>query len=897
MPFRHRMYCKSFHMLKVSFVSGSAQHGVRPPEICLFSKNVSFPIDNRTIPMSCRDRCFKTTKRSSMLECMCDPACMFIGDCCYDYLLECDPRSLNISVALREQFSIFYRFDRHSDCVTLGLSDITPLKMVNTCPKSLHNSSDIESMCTNAPDKSTISSCIPVESGGVLYRNIYCDACHGLPLHQLHPVASYEFIFRAHSLQITDNNLLPFFNNINCRECKLTFRSTLIPLVRFGDACWCHQALPDRSCNDMLYVEDCNAYSRVVYDKYHQPYNNEMCKTCDNDGEASVSRLSHCESMCGLTSDIRDLVQLFDFTSKSSLPIYVCKKYYKKGQSFNPCLLKQCQVAFEAHDDICMSGATAKVCYSPKHNRHKFDYLIANLFRSAIIIQYKAASEKGPLFSERDHWKSTSCTHLPAMYNSFMLRVWTGSIQCAIVYFDTMVFAKLSGDLSIRDISKGFFPDLDVLHTMLLNHDPLSGISCSSGARFVYMEHMEILKDGVVQGISQESKLVFISNKDPLVMTQRQFAADIRTWAIICKPRVEDNNCSAQMNNENSSSLESCLKYELTGHSRREDGAFLLTSGKVLRGGEFILTKDGTILVCAYLSNQLHEITNYVWFIVVTLSYMISLIGLMTTFIIFLRYRDLRTLPGLMLMNLIVALFVAQLLFLLNAWDLFENDPVLCLIMTTAQHYFWLASFTWMGCMSLDIFRCFSIACTTVNTYSASKYVKYALAGWVMPLPFPLAAIVLTSTTSSSLAYSTSDSCWMANTHGVLYLFAIPVFTTVALNTMLFTGSVYRLYTLLANASFVGRKEDMKHRLIQCIKLSSWMGISWLFGIIPNIVGIDTLWYLFVITNALQGLHIFFAFGVSGRARVLMKDNFNSRMATTTASSRIHNATRERETP
>ena len=181
-----------------------------------------------------------------------------------------------------------------------------------------------------------------------------------------------------------------------------------------------------------------------------------------------------------------------------------------------------------------------------------------------------------------------------------------------------------------------------------------------------------------------------------------------------------------------------------------------------------------------------------------------------------------------------------------------------------------------MGCMSLDIFRCFSIASTTVNIYSASKYAKYVLADWAMPLTFPFTAIVLTLTTSSTLGYCKSGSCWMANSQGVLHLFAIPVFTMVASNIMLLTGSVYRLCTLMKNASFVGRKEDNKRRLIQCIKLSSWMGISWLFGIIPNIVGFDTLWYVCVTTNALQGLHIFFAFGVTGRARVLIKENYDS---------------------
>ena len=242
-------------------------------------------------------------------------------------------------------------------------------------------------------------------------------------------------------------------------------------------------------------------------------------------------------------------------------------------------------------------------------------------------------------------------------------------------------------------------------------------------------------------------------------------------------------------------------------------------------------------------------------------------------------------------MNLTVALFLAQLLFLLNAWGLFQTHPVLCLIMATAQHHFWLASFAWMACMSLDIFRCLSPACISVSTYTTSKYSKYTLAGWLMPLPFPLSATVLTLTTSSTLVYSKSGSCWMANQQGVLYLFAIPVFTTVALNIFLFIGSVYRLCTLIKNASVAGRKEENKRRLIQCIKLSSWMGVSWLFGVIPNFVGIDALWYVFVTINALQGIHIFFAFGFTGKARILIQGKSHSNKGLVTVSSAVATVT------
>ena len=143
------------------------------PKNANYSPNmVLFPINNTTIPFSCRGWCFKTHKWSPMLECMCDNACMFLVDCCYDYLLECNPWNRDISAALHEQYSVFCRLDSHRDCVNTDIPPYTrPVKTVHICPSGLHNGSVIESKCKDTHGKGTISTCVPVESDWVLYRN------------------------------------------------------------------------------------------------------------------------------------------------------------------------------------------------------------------------------------------------------------------------------------------------------------------------------------------------------------------------------------------------------------------------------------------------------------------------------------------------------------------------------------------------------------------------------------------------------------------------------------------------------------------------------------------------------------------------------------------------------
>ena len=197
---------------------------------------------------------------------------------------------------------------------------------------------------------------------------------------------------------------------------------------------------------------------------------------------------------------------------------------------------------------------------------------------------------------------------------------------------------------------------------------------------------------------------------------------------------------------------------------------------------------------------------------------------LLTTFVIYVRYASLRTLPGLMLMNLVVAMFFAQLLYLINSSGAFSHNFMICLLTAVAQHYFWLVSFAWMVSMSLDIYRCLSDI--TYSADNVKRYWRYLLFSWLGPMTIPLLSSIFSMSPSTHLGYDSDILCWLANPHSVLYLFAIPVLAAVGLNLILFIGSAWRIYQLMQNAANVGRKEDNRQRLVLCIKISSWMGLS-----------------------------------------------------------------------
>ena len=815
--------------------------GIDAAEQYTFATTISNETNNLTTTVSCRGRCMEASNRPSLLECKCDHTCMFLGDCCYDYIFECDPRDMDLISAIDEQLSTFKRFEIHTRCIEIWppTTKSHRSKVVNICPhppvpQDLYM--ETNNLC-GVVRTMTTSAYVPVESNGVLFQNMYCAACHGLPFHQINRVIDYNVECNNVDGNQVNHQWLPVFG-----ACEIKFKA--VSMTPSFKAIWhryqevCPHPLPDVSCS---FKDKCIAY----LNSSHIPYHMKACRDCLF--FSSVWRE-------------RRPINFFDFTGNE---LTIKNKLD---------MAKTCQDGFEIHNDICMSQATSQACYPHKENRHLADYRVANLFKSALIIHFHWPKSKFLISRHQILKNSHSCTTLSHHYTKILPKLLSQYVECAIVYYDPMAFSDISQAMGIENVAIDLFPEINVLHTVLLNHDPKLNLSCSGEASLKSMTPHQDVIHGIVHVRSMESSQTFASNRDPMVIIAHKSASAVDILAFECQPDLEKPRCSEHLQHESLSPINFCLKYEIQYDSNNGNDTILLKTGKILRKGEFILTNNGTILMCVDLYDKMHTKQN-MWLILESVTYTVSLLCLLTTFVIHGHYQALRTLPGLMLMILIIALFFAQLLFLLNRWELFQIVPIVCQIVATAQDYLWLASFAWMACISMDIFHCLSNGCTTISVFTKSKYVKYLLAGWLLPFPFPVIANVLTKVATSTFAYDINTSCWLATHHATLYLFAIPVLAVVFVNILLFVGSVWRLSILLKNASFLGRKEDNKRRLGQCMKLSSWMGISWMFGIIPNFVNVDVLWHLFVVSNALQGVHIFFAFGITGRARVLLKDN------------------------
>ena len=423
--------------------------------------------------------------------------------------------------------------------------------------------------------------------------------------------------------------------------------------------------------------------------------------------------------------------------------------------------------------------------------------------------------------------------------------------------------------LASPEARRNLMPELVVHSIAGLNYGPMTFLGCEYGMTLRDIE-VEPRGDLPPDVLMSSFGVQYHINKFPAkyILPNGVNPGEIK-WKVVTCENADHINKTCGAGELSEEDLNSCLKVSIP----LEGGGTVTFEDNTLSPIFYQNDSERHALLCLVEYERLRpsSSSDMRLYIVIPTCYTISIVCLLMTFLVYAHLAVLRTVPGLMLMNLIMALFLAQLSYLLTSIGLFSTLPVLCEMMAAAQHYFWFCSFAWMAAMSWDIYRCLSDPLPSGSSLDSRCLMHTALCCWLTPALLPSVTLLLSSFGWWSLGYdSNSPTCWMANAASVLYLFALPVLTVVSCNVILFIASLLRLHRLMADSAFAGRKEDNWKRLVRCMKLSSWMGISWLFGILPNVVTMQALWYVFAVGNAMQGVQILLAFGLARRTRQLL---------------------------
>ncbi|XP_041478594.1 uncharacterized protein LOC121426374 [Lytechinus variegatus] len=241
-----------------------------------------------------------------------------------------------------------------------------------------------------------------------------------------------------------------------------------------------------------------------------------------------------------------------------------------------------------------------------------------------------------------------------------------------------------------------------------------------------------------------------------------------------------------------------------------------------------------------------------------------SIICLILTLCILLGFRKLRRKqPQQILINLTFALLALYVTFVIGidrpSWN------IGCTVVAILLHYFCLASLSWMGVEAFSMYMSFV---RVMDTYIPKLILKCCLVGWGFPF-----VVVIATVAGKWTAYQNLEYCFISPGPSLYFGMILPIGAILAFNSIIFTIVIYKLTcgrkTFAATNTRMSKKETMAktreeaiRRAQNVVAIGTLLGLTWSFGFLAVGNGRVAFNALFAIFNSLQGVFVFFLFGI-----------------------------------
>ena len=254
------------------------------------------------------------------------------------------------------------------------------------------------------------------------------------------------------------------------------------------------------------------------------------------------------------------------------------------------------------------------------------------------------------------------------------------------------------------------------------------------------------------------------------------------------------------------------------------------------------------------------------YFILTYIGCSMSIIGTALILLTYSLFKELRTLPSKIVMNLAAAILLSNLFILVGGPASFQKEA--CISVAILLHYFFVAQFVWMSIASFEMARTLHQA-TKLKAYESQHFktrilIFYLLIGWGIPLTIVLICITLNFTTDGIILYGvtgdgTQGRCWINDLESLIAALVTPQVLALSFNAILLTYiSVLLCKASRSQAKLKTTKQTPYLRIY--ISIFSVTGLTWVFGFVGLLARQSWAWYLYIILNSTQGFIVFAAF-------------------------------------
>ena len=280
-------------------------------------------------------------------------------------------------------------------------------------------------------------------------------------------------------------------------------------------------------------------------------------------------------------------------------------------------------------------------------------------------------------------------------------------------------------------------------------------------------------------------------------------------------------------------------------------------------------TTEGLPVICSNFSHGQHFLEYPAGYELITyIGSSLSIFGCSLVFLTFCLFKELRTFPAKLILNIATVVAVTNSLTVLTVSEAIGGNSALCQTVAIVLHFFVLCEFSWMTILCIEVCRSFYHANRLIPVRREGlkwKLVFYSILAWSIPLVIVAISVIVNFTSQTLVDYGTNPErgerlCWIVHFNSAVVAFLVPVVALIFMQLILFMVGGFFLILSSKKKVRSGRSEDSVPYLRVFFAMFFSSNLLWVFGFIALGTGYLWAWYPYLILISTQGFAIFFAF-------------------------------------